>query len=87
MCAHCSLCQAQNPANYKAPGNSQFYPIPGHPFASCCIDVFSKPALTVRDLGTNGSTPTPFHTVLMRVDQHSGYILDAATTKQGLTGQ
>ena len=51
-CAHCTVCQAQNRANHKAPGNSQVYPIAEHPVESVCIDVFSMLALTVKELGT-----------------------------------
>ena len=85
--AHCPMRQAQNPADYKAPGDSKFYPIHEHPFQSVCIDVFSMPALTVKELGNKGSTSTPFDAVLMCVDEHSGYIVAAPTTKEGLTGQ
>ena len=85
--AHCPVCQARNPAKYKSPGNSQFYPFPSHPFESVCIHVFSMPGLTVRELGTIGSTSTPCNAVLMCVDRHSGYIVAAPTTKEGFTGQ
>ena len=87
VCASCTVYQAQNPANYKAPGNSQFYRIPGHSFESVCIDIIFMPALTVEELGTKGSTSTPFDTILLFVDRHSGYIVAAATTKEELTGQ
>ena len=73
-CAHCTVCQAQNAANYKAPGDSQFYFILEHPFESVCIDVFFMLALTVKELGTKGATSPPFDAVLMCVDRHSGYI-------------
>ena len=87
VCAHCPVSQAQNPAIYRAPGDRQFYPIPEHPIESVCIDVFSVPAQTVKDLGTKGSTSTPLDAVLMCVDQHSGNIVAATTTREGLTGQ
>ena len=87
VCAHCPVCQANNPANYKAPGDSQFYPNPEHPSESVCIDVFSMPALTVKELGAKGSTSTPFDAILMCVDRHSGDIVAAPTTKEGLTAQ
>ena len=87
VCAHYTVCQAQNPANYKAPGDSQFYAVPEHRFESLCIDVFSTRALTVKEAGAKGSTSTPFDAVLMCVDRHSGYIVAASTTKEGLTGQ
>ena len=75
------------PSQLKGPGNSLSYPIAEHPLESVCIDVFSMPALTVKDLGTKGSTPTPFDAILMCVDRHSGYIVGGLTTKEGLTGQ
>ena len=56
------------------------------PFESVCTNVLSMPALTVKKLGTTGSTSTPFDGVLMCVDRHSGYIVAAPTTKEGLTG-
>ena len=40
------------PANYKAPGHSQFCPIPEHPLESVCIHGISMPALTVKELRT-----------------------------------
>ena len=49
--------------------------------------MFSMPALTVKELGTEGSNSAPFDALLVCVDQHSGYIVAAPTTKEGLTGQ
>ena len=68
MCTHCTVCQAQNPANYKSPRDSQFYPIPEHPFELVCINVFSMPPLTMKELGTKESTSTPLDAILMCVD-------------------
>ena len=48
--------------------------------------MFSMPALTVKELGTKGSISAPFYAVLMCVDQRSGYISAAPTTKEALTG-
>ena len=79
MCAHCPVCQAQNTASYKAPGNSEFYPICEHPLESVSIDVPSMQALKVNQLSTKGPTSTPFDT--------SGYIVAAPTTKEELAGQ
>ena len=80
VCAHCLVSQAHNPANYKAPGDSQFYPYPENPFRSVYINVFSMPALKVKELCTRGSTFTPFDAVRMCVDRHSGYIMAVPTT-------
>ena len=49
--------------------------------------MFCMPALTVKGLGTKASTSTSFDAVLMCVDRHSGYIMAAPTTNEGLTGQ
>ena len=81
------MCEAQNAANYKAPGNSNSYLIPEHPLESVCTDFFSTPAVTVKDLGSNRSTGTLIDAVLMRVDRHAGYTVAAPTTKGGLTEQ
>ena len=86
VCAHCTVGQPHNTAYYKAPGDSQLYPIPEHPLKSVGIDVFSMPALTVKQLGTKGSTLTLCDAVLMCANGHLGYIVAAPTTK-GLTGQ
>ena len=43
--------------------------------------------LTVKELSTKGSTSTPFDAILMCVDRHSGYIVAAPITKEGLTSQ
>ena len=49
--------------------------------------MFSMPAPTMKELGTKGSTSTPLDAVLMCVDRHSGYIVAASTTKEGLSHQ
>ena len=86
VCAHCTVCQAQSPANYNAPGSSQFYIIPEQAFRSVCIGVCSMPALTVKEFGAKGSTSTHIDAVLMCVDRLSGYIVAAFTTKEGSIG-
>ena len=49
--------------------------------------MLSKPALTVKVRRTKGSTSTPLDAFLMCVDRHSGYLVAAATTEEGLIGQ
>ena len=49
--------------------------------------MFSMPALTVKEFGAKGSTVTPLDAILMCADRHSGYIVAALTTKEGVTGQ
>ena len=51
------------------------------------MDVFSITDLIVKEHSTGGSTSTPFDAAATCVEQHSGYIVDAPTTKEGLTGQ
>ena len=84
VCAHCPVCQAGNPGNYRAPGESQFYPIPEHPFELVCLDVFSMP---VKELGSRESTSCPFDAVLTCVDRQSGNIVAALTSEEGCMDQ
>ena len=72
----CSVCQACNPDNRNVKGGAQWTPIPDQPMESVAMDVFFMPEVHIGK--------EVFDCVVLCVQRHSGYVVDAPARKKGL---